>query len=75
MSLSASCSWCHTTNTLVPGVRNLCRRCGHRADLARIDCDCPKCAGLFSPPKEPVTNAEFIAAIQAARKAWKGGGS
>lgn len=39
-----ACSWCHGLNSqngldLTP----YCIFCGHRADLARVDCDCPKC--------------------------------
>jgi hypothetical protein len=40
---SISCSWCHHMNNLDdPTVRH-CANCGHRADVPRLDCDCPKC--------------------------------
>jgi hypothetical protein len=36
-----TCSWCHEENDVSqPPV--FCK-CGHRADLPRIECDCPKC--------------------------------
>jgi predicted amidophosphoribosyltransferase len=41
-SLTVACSWCHTA-VLVTALRNYCPTCGHRADVARVDCDCPKC--------------------------------
>lgn len=75
MSVAASCSWCHTNNTLVPGCRNLCRHCGHRADLARMMCDCPQCVGLFSPPVPPVTVEELEALFEEHNSGKKGGGS
>jgi hypothetical protein len=37
-----SCSWCHSSARLFPGPA-WCLTCGHRADVARVDCDCPKC--------------------------------
>lgn len=44
---SLSCSWCHEMNDISPnithGVAIYCRNCGHRADVARVDCDCRNC--------------------------------
>lgn len=74
MNIAVSCSWCHTENTLVIGVRNLCRHCGHRADLCRLDCDCFACVGIFSPAKEPITDEQLAEAIREAAAKWKGGG-
>jgi hypothetical protein len=75
VSVASSCSWCHTMNTLVPGVRNLCRHCGHRADLCRLDCDCPQCAGLFSPPRVPLTPEDVDAMLNLLDRDRKGGES
>jgi hypothetical protein len=41
-----SCSWCHELNDITD---RACARCGHRADLPRLACDCRRCrptAGL-----------------------------
>jgi hypothetical protein len=50
MTTSQSCSWCHAMNTLTPGHSTFCFRCEHRADLCRMDCDCPRCRRFESPP-------------------------
>lgn len=42
MMVSLTCSWCHTANTS-DGRPVICRNCGHRADVARMDCDCTRC--------------------------------
>jgi hypothetical protein len=40
----STCSWCHTLNEQTS---LWCQKCGHAAHLARSDCNCPKCLGLF----------------------------
>lgn len=40
---SVSCSWCHEMNSLDQPAPVVCVSCGHRADVPRVDCDCPKC--------------------------------
>lgn len=35
-----SCSFCHTMTD-----QRTCPNCGHRADVARVQCDCPQCYG------------------------------
>ena len=40
---SVSCSWCHATNSLDNPAQVHCVECGHRADVPRAECDCPKC--------------------------------
>jgi hypothetical protein len=49
-TLVVSCSWCHTSverakNSRVAGVHapTWCQTCRHRADVARVDCDCVRC--------------------------------
>lgn len=42
MSALQSCSWCHEINDVGAGA-TLCCGCGHRADVARADCDCSRC--------------------------------
>ncbi len=37
-----SCSWCHEMNEIV-WVPAYCDTCGHRADVARAECDCHRC--------------------------------
>lgn len=39
-----SCSWCHTFNEIDRDRPTYCKECGHRADLARMRCDCSQCA-------------------------------
>jgi hypothetical protein len=43
-----SCSWCHELNA--PGEQT-CRKCGHRADRARMHCDCGR-TGCLAPGTE-----------------------
>ena len=40
------CSWCHTMTS-----DRDCPECEHRAELARMDCDCPRCR-RFERPKD-----------------------
>jgi hypothetical protein len=58
MTTSRSCSWCHTMNVLVAGQPVSCVACEHRADLPRMDCDCPKCR-RFETPRD-VDNKRLI---------------
>lgn len=37
------CSWCHALVWSGSTPRTYCPTCGHRADVPRADCDCPKC--------------------------------
>jgi hypothetical protein len=37
-----TCSWCHTPNDITRGA-TLCKSCCHRADVSRLQCDCPLC--------------------------------
>lgn len=47
-----SCSWCREGNEVrADGRKVFCWSCGHRADVARIDCDCPKCRRVAKPPQ------------------------
>lgn len=41
-----SCSWCHEAQDLDES--RYCGVCGHRADRARVDCDCAQCQADFS---------------------------
>ena len=50
-----SCSWCHELAWDDDLQWPYCKHCGHRADLPRVQCDCPACAlelGL-SQSREP----------------------
>jgi hypothetical protein len=42
MRTRQTCSWCHEVVDVTGGPA-LCPNCGHRADVARLDCDCPAC--------------------------------
>lgn len=44
MKLTLTCSWCHEANFRHRnGLKVFCWSCGHRADVPRVECDCPKC--------------------------------
>lgn len=47
MSHRVSCSWCYELNDVTKArefkMAAYCRNCGHRADVARKDCDCRTC--------------------------------
>lgn len=58
--VASTCSWCHTSNDLVPGVKNICRHCHHRADLPRSDCDCFECLGIFSSSAESLATDDLL---------------
>jgi hypothetical protein len=40
-----TCSWCHEPNVVTPGPV-CCKKCGHRAGLPRLGCDCRRCLAL-----------------------------
>lgn len=40
--MKVTCSWCDTLN---PVEDEFCSTCGHRAQRARMFCDCPRCSG------------------------------
>jgi hypothetical protein len=44
-----TCSWCHEINDLTAGP-TVCKQCGHRGDLPRMECDCPQCNGQKETP-------------------------
>jgi hypothetical protein len=62
------CSWCHGMNSrngldLTP----YCIFCGHRANMPRSACDCPKCWTPVDGVEEPGTPlAELLAACKEA---------
>ena len=61
MMISRSCSWCHSTN---PASERYCRSCQHEAHVARLDCQCPRCATArrrATGTDTPVPLADFIA--------------
>lgn len=43
MTVCTTCSWCHEMNDVTPPPPVFCGNCGHRADRARLDCDCDAC--------------------------------
>jgi hypothetical protein len=42
VTIRASCPWCHQLN-VIAAPRVHCPNCGHRADKARLYCDCDRC--------------------------------
>ena len=64
MRRKVTCSWCHELDEMKQGP-TLCKKCGHRADLPRLECDCRRClpvgevAGTLVPSaREPVGKTE-----------------
>ena len=47
MSIRVTCLWCGTKNDITKARMNnlaiYCRQCGHRADKAKVRCDCRQC--------------------------------
>jgi hypothetical protein len=54
MIRSRSCSWCHTQNHVGPAEHTYCKKCGHRADASRLECDCPRCRPATPPGTTPM---------------------
>lgn len=67
MTTHSTCSWCHELVTLSPGPTT-CPTCGHRADRARLDCDCPAC-------RRAEEERERLDAYREFRDLWRGGGA
>jgi hypothetical protein len=61
MTFRTTCSWCHRPNT-IDTTPTYCPACGHRADVCRLECDCPRCgpmdlqrsAILLAAPGQPI---------------------
>jgi hypothetical protein len=68
MTVSVTCSHCHALNLIAARVLRAgnsdapvavkvaypvtCRKCGHRADLPRMYCDCAKCTPVAQAAAE-----------------------
>lgn len=52
MRTGVSCSWCHEMNWSNQDYWPICKNCGHRADVARVDCDCISCVRAHGLPRE-----------------------
>jgi hypothetical protein len=63
MSISRSCSWCHTMN---PAAERYCVECGHEAHVCRLDCNCSRCLCGRAGNHAPAALADLIAAHRAA---------
>lgn len=59
-----TCSWCHALVWAAPASAASCPDCGHRADLARAACDCPRCRGRHASPA-PRAASPSIDAVRA----------
>lgn len=53
MTVTRTCSWCHAPAAVTPGRPAWCDSCGHRADVARLDCDCLRCRGRRAAAAAP----------------------
>lgn len=57
MRTTVTCSWCHAGVVLMPGGGpTYCPECHHRADVARLHCDCDQC-------RRPPTTGEILDAL------------
>jgi hypothetical protein len=70
-----SCSWCHTMNLLEDN--SICRECGHRADVPRLECTCLpcqwsgfKCAGEAVEVKVCFANLAALAEAALKDSSW-----
>jgi hypothetical protein len=43
-----TCSWCHKVNAVTTGP-SFCTKCGHRVDVARLECNCARCQRKEEP--------------------------
>ena len=73
MVTSMMCSWCHESRQVNGPTYCQTPGCGHRVDVARMDCDCPPCStrrllivsGAGTPFPRPTTNAAGHALVTA----------
>ena len=56
MRRKVSCSWCHELNEMKQGP-TLCVKCGHRADIPRLECDCRSCFPVGEVARKQVPSA------------------
>jgi len=71
MTISRSCSWCHKINALTVTGPSFCEQCEHRADLPRMNCDCPKCRRTESP-KDASGNRIAVGSLVEFLEAYQG---
>lgn len=64
-TFSATCSHCGSLNILTGGPV-YCVSCGHRGDVARLDCTCAKCSRPFRG-MTPEQSAVLMTAFQRPR--------
>jgi len=56
MRFARTCGWCHTENEIPSdGCPVYCRKCGHRADISRMACDCIRCLAKIDDILKPIT--------------------
>jgi DNA-directed RNA polymerase subunit RPC12/RpoP len=60
MRYRRACSWCDQLNEISQAHSVWCSRCGHRADLARLRCNCPACRGEESLERESQLSADHL---------------
>jgi predicted amidophosphoribosyltransferase len=75
--LVVSCSWCHRA-VPISDRRQFCPECGHRADVARVDCDCGRegCKDARTVHRVEIWNLETwvihnAASEDEARRVWR----
>ena len=57
MRRKVTCSWCHELNEMMPGPAS-CNKCGHRADVPRMECDCRRCLAVREEARKLLQLAE-----------------
>lgn len=51
-----TCGWCNTENEIhLDDVPVYCKKCGHRADVSRLACDCQRCMAKLDDTLRPLT--------------------
>ncbi len=61
-----SCSWCHEL-VVLHDCPQYCPTCRHRADVARVDCDCPTCDPVVTARRlTPARLAQCVTDLAAA---------
>jgi predicted amidophosphoribosyltransferase len=65
---SRTCSWCHASNSVR---ERYCHKCGHEAQVPRLDCRCRRClrdGAVASDQPAQITAADIEAVIARLRR-------
>lgn len=65
--VSVGCSWCHAVVSTDDPAWPTCPACGHRADVARMFCDCGRCRRGESVRILPLDLVDAMVRVEARR--------